>query len=114
MNSTLARPQQPNPARWDAPQLRVDTPCVRPRLSVTAAAVRSPGRLARWLAPAADHLLGLHRVREIYDRTADTPAASFPARALAALEVSIDLREDDLKRVPAAGPVILAANHPFG
>jgi putative hemolysin len=38
----------------------------------------------------------------------------FGTRALAALSVSADISPDDLRHIPATGPVVVVANHPLG
>jgi len=60
-------------------------------------------------------LLGLGRFREVYReaRGADEDAP-FARRALAALGIRYEIRAGDLDAVPDGGPVVLAANHPFG
>jgi putative hemolysin len=54
------------------------------------------------------------RVRELYRRVQQSPEGFRLERLLA--EMRIDLRIDaaDQSRVPAAGPVVVVANHPYG
>jgi putative hemolysin len=39
---------------------------------------------------------------------------SFCERVLQSLDVLIDVSTEDLRRIPAAGPLVVVANHPFG
>ncbi|MGH9313955.1 MAG: lysophospholipid acyltransferase family protein, partial [Vicinamibacterales bacterium] len=54
-------------------------------------------------------------LRRAYARLAgDGSGAPFPERALAALEISLRIDGAGLAGIPAAGPLIVVANHPFG
>jgi putative hemolysin len=65
--------------------------------------------------PVLEKMLGLSRLDVFYGRVtgADT-SEPFPERTLRLLGVTIDVSADDLARVPATGPVVVVANHPFG
>jgi putative hemolysin len=66
-------------------------------------------------APPIESMFGLEELNRVYERIGQLPPAiGFAERALATLDVTADVPEADLKRVPAAGPLIVVANHPFG
>lgn len=76
-----------------------------------AALRNAPAPLAAWIRK----LSGLEHLAEIYAHTFPDPTqADFPTRSLAALDIRVSAAETDLARIPAAGPAILTANHPFG
>ena len=72
------------------------------------------GRLAAPVAPLLERVLALDELNRIYDRVSAGPADSFLDRALIELGVSGRVSESDLTRVPARGPLLVVANHPFG
>jgi putative hemolysin len=65
--------------------------------------------------PVLEKLLGLSRLDLFYGQVTEAdPSEPFLDRALRLLGVTIDVSDEDLERVPAAGPVVVVANHPFG
>jgi putative hemolysin len=65
--------------------------------------------------PVLEKMLGLSRLDLFYSRVTGADASEpFPERTLRLLGVTIDISTDDLARVPATGPVVVVANHPFG
>jgi putative hemolysin len=56
----------------------------------------------------------LERVRELYHRAQQPVNRSILENVLAELRVAYNVSDSDLARVPAAGPVVVTANHPFG
>src|SRR5260370_3697448 len=57
----------------------------------------------------------LDRLERLSTRAAEeTTGSSFFANVLEELDVAIDCNQEDLARIPARGPSILVANHPFG
>jgi putative hemolysin len=65
--------------------------------------------------PVLEKMLGLSRLDVFYGRvTGADPAEPFLERTLRLLNVTTDVSAEDLARVPATGPVVVVANHPFG
>jgi len=59
-------------------------------------------------------VLALTALGRAYTRSAEHGAAGFTARALAELDLSSAVDSTDLARIPARGPLVVTANHPFG
>src|SRR5262245_7963286 len=69
----------------------------------------------RALNALANRLLALQPLTRIYENLAGCAnAADFAERALNALGVTAELSEVDLQRIPANGPSVVVANHPYG
>ncbi|HTP85670.1 MAG TPA: lysophospholipid acyltransferase family protein [Bryobacteraceae bacterium] len=65
--------------------------------------------------PVLEKVLGLARLDVFYSQVQGENAAEpFPERTLRLLGVTIDVSAEDLARIPAKGPVVVVANHPFG
>ncbi len=65
--------------------------------------------------PAIEWLLGIPRMNAIHRRAADMdPALPFADRTLRAMGVSYTVSDEDRAQIPATGPVVVVANHPFG
>jgi putative hemolysin len=64
--------------------------------------------------PAIERLLGLPDLNALYAGDWRSPADAFPEAALERLRVRLDVAAADLARVPATGPLVVVANHPFG
>ncbi len=80
----------------------------QPVSSVTA-------RLKKPLWILAEQLLGLRRCQQLYDRvSAEHSELPFAEQALKTLNVRYQLNNHERARIPACGPCILIANHPFG
>jgi putative hemolysin len=84
------------------------------RLTVSADAPLSQRLTGALAIPVMDRLLGLKRCREIYGTIRDQPPETFADAALAALGVKWDLESAELVKIPAHGPLVVVANHPFG
>jgi putative hemolysin len=64
--------------------------------------------------PAIERLLAFPRLNALYAGDWRGAAEAFPEAALARLRVTLDVAAADLARVPATGPLVVVANHPFG
>ena len=78
-----------------------------------------PGRLRRAAfgaaRPVLERALGLDALgRHYVHRPPGATGTAFIEWALSRLEVSVSVRAEDLERVPAVGPLLVVANHPFG
>ncbi len=71
--------------------------------------------LLRLLRPAMERLLHFPALNRIYHDVGPTQTAGeFCRRALAELDIRVNVTDADLARIPRTGPLIVAANHPFG
>lgn len=65
--------------------------------------------------PSLDRLLCLPALNSRYLSIAEERRVNdFLNEALASLQVAVEVSDADLARIPAAGPVLVVANHPFG
>lgn len=92
---------------------------------MTAATVKRPFQIdrrlsqrrpvRRLLTEALENLIGIPGLNEIYYASLNQPAdRPFADRVLAAMNVRYDAGEADLARIPATGPLVVVANHPYG
>ena len=80
-----------------------------PRPAGVAGAIASP------LLATAERLTGLKRLDDLYRRArAQVGEGDFLDTALATLGVQASVDTQQLARVPAQGPLVIVANHPFG
>ena len=70
--------------------------------------------LQRPFIRGAEHLLGLRRCQKLYEKITDCSTETFAGLALRQLDVTYQLSDHDRSRIPASGPCILIANHPYG
>jgi len=70
-------------------------------------------RFAIWLA---DRVLGVNGLDKIYQKCTDSSSSKeeFLAAAIDTFGMEIKGGEELIERIPASGPVVIAANHPFG
>lgn len=71
-------------------------------------------RLCFPLQRGTEVLLALDKCRRLYAHLPEGPPEDFCARALASLEVQVEVSPGDLARIPHQGRLIVTANHPFG
>ena len=72
-------------------------------------------RSVTWRDKLLNTVLGLDQVNQVYEQI-DKNAGSrgFVQELLAALNITYQVNDQDLFAIPASGPVIVVANHPFG
>ena len=80
---------------------------------------RVPGRLVRGvlrpMRPLLERLMGLPELDQVcIDSRKMDPAVPFADRNLQCMGVTYSLSDEDRAAIPAKGPVVVVANHPFG
>jgi putative hemolysin len=66
-------------------------------------------------APVIERMLGLSALARMYDEaTGPTLVDDFPERALRQLGIGWSVPDSALMQIPAEGPLVVVANHPFG
>jgi len=74
-----------------------------------------PGSPLRYLEGPLNRLLGIDRFEQLYRNvTGDDGVDAFLDRLLRLLGVEIYSDDPELRRIPARGPILVVANHPFG
>lgn len=70
----------------------------------------------RLVIRAIERMSGQPELKRMYQERLDRPrpGESFWAAAIRKLQLNIVLNEDQLSQIPAKGPAIIVANHPFG
>jgi putative hemolysin len=72
-------------------------------------------RLLAPVEPALDRLLSLDRLRQVFAAARLSAGTGDPLTSLfAVLGITYHVDAADLERIPATGPVLAVANHPFG
>lgn len=74
----------------------------------------APARMPAPVAGALGRILHLDDLDALYASIAAQPGPRFAEQVLNRFEVSVDVADHDLARLPARGPVVVVANHPFG
>lgn len=59
-------------------------------------------------------ILKFNKVNNLYSEYSDQSGLDFIQSIIDRLELKFEIREEDLKRIPADQPFIIIANHPFG
>jgi putative hemolysin len=62
----------------------------------------------------AEKLMPVEKVRELYRRVQLSPEGFGLENLLAAMRVELHVKAADRARIPATGPVVVVANHPYG
>src|SRR5262245_44725213 len=64
--------------------------------------------------PVLERLFRLPDYRTLYERARSARESTFEACALNTLDIAPLVSAADIARIPAAGPLVIAANHPHG
>lgn len=77
---------------------------------------KAKGKLNRCMVWVADRLLGITQLDKLYQLSADNAVSKeqFLEQAISAFDMKIKGGKELKARIPESGPVIIAANHPFG
>lgn len=80
------------------------------------AAIRQPflRRLYALVERPIGNWLGFPQINAIHRSILETPPEDFFAEALACLGIRYEVNADGLEDIPAKGPLVVVANHPFG
>src|SRR5262245_60043699 len=76
-----------------------------------------PPALRKWaepIEPAIQRLLIPGRVLQAFESAGPSGGAEFARRLLDLLDIRFAIDQQDLLRIPARGPAVAVANHPFG
>ena len=66
------------------------------------------------LPPFAEKLIPMQQARELYRRIRAAGTGFLPQALLQEMRIGLNVQSADLERIPAKGPLIAIANHPFG
>jgi len=74
------------------------------------------GRLGQWLIRLVERCTGQRRIHQLYEmyRLRQRPPELFWQDALAAMRIELAVARAPADSVPAQGPLLVVANHPFG
>lgn len=68
-----------------------------------------------WAVRAADRLLGLATLQQIYEERPTLPdSAQFIDWCLEYLRIDVEVAESEAECIPSEGPLVVVSNHPFG
>jgi putative hemolysin len=80
--------------------------------------IKAPPALAifggEYFARFLMHILKFHKLNKIYEKIASKKGIEFINEIINNLEFKIEFDENELKKIPVEGPLIIIANHPFG
>lgn len=77
--------------------------------------IAPPEHVPRWLWRSVSRLTGVDYLEGLYrELPSQLQGAEFATAALAKLGVTWDCESAEWERIPTSGPVVIAANHPYG
>jgi putative hemolysin len=69
------------------------------------------GELFAWFLM---HILRFNKLNKVYSKIENKQGLDFIEELIRILDLRTDVDENELKRIPSSGPVIIVANHPLG
>ena len=60
------------------------------------------------------YILRFNKLNKIYSQIAEKDGIDFIDEVIRSMEFNIEFDEEELKRIPKTGPLIIVSNHPFG
>ncbi|MCM8543107.1 MAG: hypothetical protein NE328_22760, partial [Lentisphaeraceae bacterium] len=85
------------------------------RIGISTVLNKTEGRALKFVEPVLNRVTGMSKIRKMYEtKLQGKREGEFIDGVINELNVSFDLQEKELERIPAEGPVIVVANHPFG
>lgn len=72
------------------------------------------GFLGRFIGWSVLQAMGVSRLNKLYHKTHHLSGPDFIDMLLEEFDISFDIPEEDLKRIPKTGPFITVSNHPLG
>ncbi|MDP0494647.1 MAG: GNAT family N-acyltransferase [Verrucomicrobiota bacterium JB024] len=94
------------------PREGIETPLSLVRRNMSGGA---KGAIYKVAGPAMERFLRLNGLEDAYLRVVDDPTTpNFFQRAMRAMEISYEISDEDLERIPREGPLLVVSNHPYG
>ncbi len=90
------------------------TPLIKPSDIARAIHMERFGKLGTATGWLLMQILGIKRINHIYDQISDQQGLDFVNAIIDQLNISFEIPEGDLKRIPSEGAFITVSNHPLG
>ncbi|MBF0487461.1 MAG: lysophospholipid acyltransferase family protein [Nitrospirae bacterium] len=74
----------------------------------------SNGHFYPIIRAALERLMSFDRLNKLYEELTKREGGCFVTKTLQALNVKYEISDEEIRRIPASGPVVVVANHPFG